>query len=114
MSILWYIYIKDLERDKKMKYRFIASSEYEEWILKETMKSQLQIENRLAVIEWEGHFGDHKDLEGGVHELRWKNGRRLYFAYIPESRIILLLRGNKNGQDKDITQAKKIFKRWNT
>jgi putative addiction module killer protein len=68
---------------------------------------------RLAAIELDGYFGDHKDLDSGVYELRWKNGRRLYYAYIPESRIILLLGGNKNGQEKDITQAKKILKKWN-
>jgi len=42
-------------------------------------------------------------------ELKWKNGRRVYYADIPEKKILLLLGGNKNGQDKDIRQAKKIF-----
>lgn len=42
-------------------------------------------------------------------ELRWKNGRRVYYAEIPEKQIILLLGGNKNGQDKDIRRAKRIF-----
>jgi putative addiction module killer protein len=45
----------------------------------------------------------------GILELKWKNGRRVYYATIPEKKILLLLGGNKNGQDKDIRQAKKIF-----
>jgi hypothetical protein len=34
----------------------------------------------------------------------------VYYAYIPEKKILLLLGGNKNGQDKDIRQAKKILR----
>jgi putative addiction module killer protein len=45
-------------------------------------------------------------------ELRWKNGRRVYYAEIPERNILLLLGGNKNGQDKDIHQAKKLFDKY--
>ena len=37
---------------------------------------------------------------------------RLYYAEIPEKEILLLLGGNKNGQDKDIRQAKKIFNKY--
>lgn len=95
-----------------MKYRLIKSSEYQKWISDETMKSQVQIVKRLAAIELDGYFGDHKDLEDEIFELRWKNGRRIYYAYIPKSSVLILLGGNKNGQNKDITQAKKILKRW--
>lgn len=95
-----------------MRYRLIKSDEYDEWIVKETLKSQVQVIKRLSAVEWDGYFGDHKDLEGEVYELRWKNGRRVYYAYIPQSSIILLLGGNKNGQNKDITQARKILKKW--
>jgi hypothetical protein len=41
--------------------------------------------------------------------LRWKEGRRIYYAYIPEKKILLLLGGNKNGQDKDVSKAKAIY-----
>ena len=40
---------------------------------------------------------------------KWGIGRRVYYALIPEKNIILLLGGNKNGQDKDIAKAKKIL-----
>jgi putative addiction module killer protein len=93
-------------------YYFQNATEYDEWFEGETKKSQVQIADRLSNIENEGHFGIHKDLEDGVSELKWGNGRRVYYALIPEKNIILLLGGNKNGQDKDITQAKKILKRY--
>jgi putative addiction module killer protein len=95
-----------------MHYKLIASREYLDWIQAETDKAKVQISKRLSAIEADGHFGTSKDLGEGVSELKWQIGRRIYYAYIPESRILLLLGGNKNGQDKDITQAKKILKRW--
>lgn len=93
-----------------MKYYTIYNApEYDDWLTGQPAKSQVQIRQRLSHIQDEGYFGDCKDVEDSVWELRWKNGRRVYYAYIPERKILLLLGGNKNGQDKDIRQAKKIF-----
>jgi len=69
----------------------------------------VQIRERISHIQDEGYFGDHRDIDDNVWELKWKSGRRIYYAYIPEKKILLLLGGNKNGQDKDIRQAKKIL-----
>lgn len=90
-------------------YTIYNTPEYDEWLEGEPAKSQVQVRCRIANIQDAGHFGEHKDLGNGVSELKWKNGRRVYYAEIPERRVILLLGGNKNGQDKDIRQAKKIF-----
>ncbi len=65
-------------------YDFDKTTEYEEWFEEETFKSQVQIEDRLSRIETDGHFGEHKPLEEGVSELKWKNGRRVYYSIIPE------------------------------
>ncbi len=96
----------------KKHYFFECSIEYDEWFEGETRKSQVQIADRLSKIETEGHFGVHKNLDDAVSELKWGGGRRVYYALIPEKNIILLLGGNKNGQDKDIAKAKKIRKRY--
>ncbi len=96
----------------KKYYYFDATPEYNEWIEAESWKSQVQIEDRLSRIENEGHFGVNKDLKDGVWELKWGGGRRVYYSLIPEKNIILLLGGNKNGQDRDIAKAKKILKRY--
>ncbi len=48
-------------------------------------------------------------LKDKIWELKFNDGRRIYYAYIPEKNILLLLGGNKNGQEKDINKAKKLF-----
>jgi putative addiction module killer protein len=95
-----------------MKYAIFKTEEYTDWYNEQSAKAQGQIEKRLSMIETEGFFGTKKDLEDGLWELKWKNGRRLYYVYIPEESILLLCGGNKNGQNKDITQARKIFKKY--
>lgn len=93
-----------------MGYTLYKADEYEQWHQDQTSKSQVQIEKRLSNIETEGHFGTHKYLKNDVWELKWRNGRRIYYAYLVEENILLLLGGNKNGQSKDIKEATKILK----
>lgn len=95
-----------------MKYKLVKTPDYDEWLDSESLKSQVQIEKRISKIETDGYFGTIKDLEDNVWELKWKNGRRVYYAYVPVSKILLLLGWNKNGQNYDITQAKKIYKEY--
>lgn len=94
-----------------MQFRITKTPEYQDWLESEPPKVLVQIAVRLELIETEGHFGNHKNLKNEIWELKWKNGRRIYFAFISEKHILLLLGGNKNGQSKDITQAKKIFRK---
>lgn len=96
----------------KKKFTLYTTPEYEEWFDNETAKSQAQIDDRLSKIRHNCYFGDHKFLQDNLWELKWINGRRLYYAYIAELDILLLLGGNKNGQNKDITKAKKIFRKY--
>ena len=98
-------------------YQFISTEEFQEWLETETPKSQYQIDARLAKISLDGYFGNHKsvshndqkELKDRVWELKFNDGRRIYYAYIPERNILLLLGGNKNGQEKDINKAKRLF-----
>lgn len=95
----------------------ITTDEFQEWMRQETPRSQYQIDGRLAKIRLDGYFGNHKSvsheekgvLKDKIWELKFNDGRRIYYAYIPEKNILLLLGGNKNGQDKDIHKAKKLF-----
>lgn len=95
----------------------LQTPEYDEWVKNESPRSQVQINKRLAMIEFEEYFGDHRsvsfyektELKGLIWELRWKDGRRIYYAYIPEKKILFLLGGNKNGQNKDIAKAKALY-----
>jgi putative addiction module killer protein len=90
-------------------YTIYNTPEYDHWLEEQPVKSQVQIRARISHIQDDGYFGDHKNLEDEVWELKWKNGRRIYYACIQEKNVLLLLGGNKNGQDKDIRQAKKIL-----
>jgi putative addiction module killer protein len=96
----------------RMKYKIFATTEFDDWLEKETAKSRVQVATRIDKVRNEGHFGDHKEVRDNVWELRWKNGRRVYYSLIPVSQVLLLLGGNKNGQTKNINEAEKIYKDW--
>ncbi len=95
-----------------MKYKIFITDEFNDWLAHEPAKSRVQIAKRINNIQVEGHFGDHKQVRDYVWELRWDNGRRIYYSLIPVNEVLLLLGGNKNGQGKDINQAEKIYKQW--
>lgn len=75
-----------------VKYRILKTPEFERWFLLQTTKERLQILGRLSLIENDCYF---------VRNM----------SYLPQMKILLLLGGNKNGQDKDIQEAKKILRK---
>ena len=81
------------------------TKEFQTWFDSLTIKEQLKIESRLERIHNLEHFGDAKSLGGGLAELRWANGWRVYFIKENASIILLLNGGNKNAQKKDIEKA---------
>ena len=95
-----------------MKYSILKTAEFETWFCTLTLKAQTAIEKRLLKIVETGHFGKvpnkHKDLGEGLEELKFhdQNGMRVYFARTGVTEITLLLGGFKNGQKKDIKQAR--------
>ena len=101
---------------KERAYHIHRVPEFRDWFDEQTEKTRVQIDDRLSKIQDEGYFGDHKSVsdDDEVLELKWKNGRRIYFAHIPERKVLILLGGNKNGQDKDIRKAKSLYKKYTT
>ena len=95
-----------------MKFKILAADEFGEWIEAEPAKARVQTAKRIDHIKDDGYFGDHKQVRDHIWELRWDNGRRVYYSLIPVKQVLLLLGGNKNGQTKDINQAEKIYKKW--
>lgn len=78
------------------KYNIYETEEYREWLGEETLKSQRQILSRILKIEEEGYFGLHKYLgSASIWELKFNDGRRIYYALVPVTNVILLLEGNK-------------------
>jgi putative addiction module killer protein len=86
------------------------SNEFIKWFESEKPKIRLQIDARLLRIEIDNHLGNHKNLGGELSELKFNNGNRIYYTIkrVGEQTMFLILGGNKNGQQKDISKAKKI------
>jgi putative addiction module killer protein len=64
--------------------------------------------SRLDRVE-QGNFGDHKDVGGGVIELREIKkgpGYRVYITKQGKQVIVVLVGGDKSTQKKDIARAK--------
>ena len=86
--------------------------EFKEWFNVQTEKSKAQIDARLKNIELYDYFGDYKSLGEKLLELRWKNGRRVYYTLIKKEEVTLILLGGfKNAQKKNIKKARQILKR---
>jgi putative addiction module killer protein len=108
---IWY------NQDMTECYQLLQTEEFEDWLGQETARSQYQIDMRLAKLRLDGYFGtinnvsknDKDCTKNQVWELKFNDGRRIYYASFPEQNILLLLGGNKNGQTKDIKKAKSIF-----
>ncbi|MFM8453818.1 MAG: type II toxin-antitoxin system RelE/ParE family toxin [Gammaproteobacteria bacterium] len=95
-------------------WKIYTAPEFDKWFSNQTEKEKQGIRGRISKIELQGHFGEHKTVSDNniIWELKWKNGRRVYYAYLQDLEILLLLGGNKNGQTKDIREAKKIYKKY--
>ena len=89
---------------------FFKIQKYLLWYNHQTEKTQYIIESRLKRISEENHWGLMNAFDGLV-ELKWTSGLRIYTAKINGKLVVILLGGNKNGQKKDINQAKKILKK---
>ena len=88
-------------------FEIYKTEEFEEWLGKQPLKTQIIVEARLERIEKDGHFGTTNSFDGLV-ELKWKSGLRIYTCRTEKIVIVMLYGGNKNAQDKDIRKAKKI------
>jgi putative addiction module killer protein len=95
--------------------RLKRTPEYIEWYESQRPKEKAQIAKRLANIEAHEHFGTIKDLGEFLSELKWVDGRRIYYSVMEDDNgdlTLLILGGNKNGQDADIKKARKVLKKY--
>ena len=95
--------------------RLKRTSECVEWYESQRPKEKAQIAKRLANIEEHGYFGTIKDLGEYLSKLKWVNGRRVYYSVMEDDSgdlTLLILGGNKNGQDSDIKKARKVLKKY--
>jgi putative addiction module killer protein len=101
---------------KFVKYELAKTPEYLDWFDGLASKDRLQIDARLDRVAIEAHFGTWRYLGDKVSELKFNNGIRIYFGIVKREKetVLLVLGGNKSGQEKDIKKAKKIFQRETT
>jgi putative addiction module killer protein len=84
------------------------TKEFDRWFSRLPEKTRLIINARLQRIECDRHFGTINTFDE-IIELKWNSGFRVYTHRFENRILIILLGGNKNGQSKDIRQAKKIL-----
>jgi len=92
----------------KLIYEIYRTAEFEEWFAEQTEKTRIVVDARLQRIAVDGHFGTINTFDGLI-ELKWTSGLRVYTHRSGSRMIIVLLGGNKNGQDRDIRKAKKLL-----
>jgi putative addiction module killer protein len=88
---------------------FLKLIDFENWYNSQTSKIRAQIDSRLLRMRESEHYGHAKKLSSVLSELKFNNGNRIYFTekIINGKTVILILGGNKNGQEKDIKKAQK-------
>lgn len=88
----------------------LTTADYLEWHRTQSPKVRAQIDARLQNLTLHNYFGRLRQLSSILFELKFNNGNRIYYTekVIDDKTVILILGGNKNGQDKDIRRAQKI------
>jgi putative addiction module killer protein len=87
---------------------------FTEWLRKlRDAEGRNRILARLRRIQ-QGNYGDCKNLDSGVYELRlnFGPGYRVYFGKDGETIVILLCGGDKSSQSQDIMIAKRCWKEY--
>ena len=68
------------------------------------------VQRRLRAVEENDHFGQRKNLRGGLHELKFRQAIRIYFAEIDEHIVLLLGGSGKRKQDREIAKVRARLK----
>lgn len=84
----------------------------ENWL--ESLKDHqtiFRIRDRVDRIAEFNFFGDYKQINQKIYELRFHfgPGYRIYFTYQSEEVIVILCGGDKSSQSVDITKAKQLL-----
>ena len=91
------------------------TDEFAKWLkrLKDSdAKSRINL--RIRRIALTGNLGDYKPVEDSVHgpRINYGPGYRMYFAQRGKEIILLLIRGDKSSQQRDIKKAKELSEQY--
>ena len=94
-----------------MKYELQSTQVFNKWLSSVEVSSKLRILAKFARIE-NGHFGDFKQIDTHLFELRFffGGGLRIYYTFRNQQVVLLLAGGDKTSQDTDINHAKQLLK----
>ena len=99
-----------------MYYAIEKTPSFDKWLksLKD-IRGKALILNRLAKMQYEGHFGDIASLSGELKELRFFSspGYRIYFVERSNTIVLLLAGGDKSSQGRDIKKAQQLLDQLN-
>jgi putative addiction module killer protein len=95
-----------------MKYTLETTKQYDKWFrkLKDSL-IRIKILARLSRVE-NGNFGDFKQIDSDLYELRFffGSGLRVYYTVKNKEIVLLLVGGDKSSQQNDIDKAKLLLK----
>ena len=92
----------------KIVFNIYKTEHFQDWFINQDRITQAKIQMRLDRIAIDGHFGI-TNFFGGLIELKWKSGLRVYIARLNKTAIVILVGGTKNGQSKDVEKAKRLL-----
>ena len=92
--------------------RVKKTDEYRDWL--DRLRDQAGRARILVRVDRliHGNPGDHRQLQGGVSELKidFGPGYRVYYTQRGEQLLLLLVGGDKSSQAKDIAKAQQLAK----
>jgi putative addiction module killer protein len=92
--------------------RVKKTDEYRDWL--DRLRDQVGRARILVRVDRliHGNPGDHRNLQGGVSELKidFGPGYRVYYTQRGEQLLLLLIGGDKSSQVKDIAKAQQLAK----
>jgi len=92
--------------------RVKQTDEYRDWL--DRLRDQTGRARILVRVDRliHGNPGDHRNLPGGVSELKidFGPGYRVYYTQRGEQLLLLLIGGDKSSQVKDIAKAQQLAK----
>lgn len=92
--------------------RVKKTDEYRDWL--DRLRDQAGRARILVRVDRliHGNPGSHRNLQGGVSELKidFGPGYRVYYSQRGEQLLLLLIGGDKSSQTKDIAKAQQLAK----
>ena len=88
-------------------------SPFQTWHNSLEFNYQVIVDTRLTRLLI-GNFGNYKYLGDSIFELKISvgSGLRIYFGLETNTKVVIILGGNKKTQSKDIRQAKEIWRKY--